>query len=272
MAFVGWSAATYEEKTFTTLFYVILLFYPLAILTHEAFAIFLPMLLMIYLAKIKLNAKRGCIIMSLLSLSVVSFVLCLIFSGDKTQVIAIYNSLLPKYPVSTYGSIGWLMVPMQTAVKRVLLQINYSHYFRNYSLIILLSLLAFIPLLSQLKFIFKNKLSRLLFLLSLAGTILLCCIAIDWGRFIRIILVTLFILSLVAGALMNEEDKTTKSISMLFIALSLGFILIYALLWRIPNCCNYRPPISGFQSNNLLWSYPPYKKIIKAIIQTINKV
>lgn len=273
IAVVGWSAVAYEEKKFTALFYVILLFYPLAILTHEAFAIFLPMLLIIYLAKIELNTKRCLIIMGLLSLSLVSFVLSLIFSGDKTQVLAIYNSLLPQYPVSTYGSIGWLMMPLQTAIKRVLLQINYSHYFRNYSLIILLSLLAFIPVFRQLTFIFKNKISCLLFLLSLAGTVCLCCIAIDWGRFIRIILVTLFIFSLVAGPLMNEENKTiNKDVSALFIVLSLGFILSYALLWRIPNCCNYRPPISGFKNNNLRWSYQPYKKIIHALIQTINKV
>lgn len=274
LAFVGWSAVDLKTKTFETVFYITLLFYPLAILTHESFAVFLPFLLIIYTTKVELNQKRITIISSLLSLSISTFILCLIYSGNETQVNAIYNSLASTYPVSTYGSIGWLMMPIHSAFERVLIQITYNHYFINYSLIILISIVAFIPVFKQLKFIFNNKLSSFLLLSSLVGTVILCTIAIDWGRFIRINLVSLFILSLVAGALTNQEDNKIQESSSfktsLIILFSLVFTGVYALSWRIPNCCNYRPPISSFETNNFTWSYQPYKKIIHNIIQSIN--
>lgn len=274
IALVGLSAVSCTERTFERLFYGILFCYPLVILTHETFALFLPFLLTIYLIKINITAQRLFIIIGLLSGSAIVFVLCCVYSGNPTQVDLIAQSLASTYPVSTYGSIGWLRMPLDAAFERVLIQINHSDYFKNYSLIILLSLIAFVPISKQLKSIFNNKVSCCLLILSLLGTFLICIVAIDWGRFIRIILVSLFILSLVEGALHPQEIKypTICSTSKSLFLLCIIFTLAYALLWRIPNCCNYRPPLSDFKTNNLTWSYKPYSQIIKNILETMNKV
>ncbi|MGL5741148.1 MAG: hypothetical protein ACRCXC_00640 [Legionella sp.] len=165
LAFTGWAACVYSVRSFAKLFYGILLVYPLVILTHEMFAVFLPFLFMVYLLKVPVQTKRLMWLCALLSMSLLAFILCLIHSGNREQVFAIAQSLTPTYPVSTYGSIGWLMMPMSAAIERVLFQIQYNHYIQNYSLVLLLSLLAFIPVRHQLKRVFENKLSWILFLL-----------------------------------------------------------------------------------------------------------
>ncbi|MCE0722561.1 MULTISPECIES: hypothetical protein [Legionella] len=276
LAFIGWSAVRYQEKTFEKIYYFTLLCYPLLILTHEVFAVFLPYLVVVYLTKVKLDRKRVLLNLSLLSLSIISFVLCIVFKGNDIQVTAIYNSLLTRYPVPINGSIGWLGAPMKIAMERVLIQIQSNSYFKIYGFILLFSSIAFLPVMQQLKFIFKNKISLFLCLVALIGTLALCCIAIDWGRFIRFNLVSLFILSLVGGALMprkNEEIQSShrfhsyRIYSLFYIGIFL-FTLSYAFLWRIPSCCNYRPPISDFATNNLIWAYQTYKKIIYEIVSS----
>lgn len=280
LAFIGWSAVVHPVKKFEKIYFFILLCYPLIILAHELFAIFLPYIVVVYVTKVKCDKKRVLLNLSLLSLSIISFIFCLVFKGDDLQVMAIYKSLLTKYPVINNGSIGWLAAPITVAIKRVHIQIYSNSYFKIYSVVLLLSLIAFLPVMQQLKFVFKNKTSCILGLISLAGTLVLCCIAIDWGRFIRFNLVSLFILSLVGGALMpwkKEELAPYQRIypyrlrSLFYIGIFL-FTLGYALLWRIPSCCNYRPPISDFATNNLVWSYHIYKKIVYDIFQQIGWV
>ncbi|KTD71215.1 hypothetical protein [Legionella tucsonensis] len=274
LAFIGWSAVAHQEKTFEKIYYFTLLCYPLIILTHEVFAIFLPYIVVVYLTKVKLNRKRVVLNLSLISLSIMSFVLCIVFKGNDIQATAIYKSLLTRYPVTMNGSIGWLGAPMKIAIERVLIQIHSNSYFKIYGVILLFASIAFLPVMQQLKFVFKNKISLFLCLIALIGTLVLCCIAIDWGRFIRFNLVSLFILSLVGGALMprkSEELKPNHRINsyrtgyLFYIGVFL-FTISYALLWRIPSCCNYRPPISDLSTNNLIWTYQTYKKIIYDIV------
>lgn len=280
MAFIGWSAAVHQVRTFEKIYYGFLLCYPLLILSHEAFAVFLPYIVVVYVTKVEVDRRRILLHAGLISLSIISFIVCFQFSGNNGQVAMIYNSLLTKYPVTTYGSIGWLALPVEAAVQRVHIQINYNEYFKNYCIIVLLSMIAFLPVLQQLKRVFKNKIACFLMLTAILGTVVLCSIAIDWGRFIRFNLVSLFIISLVAGALCSHKTNETlvkHKINMqhapyLLYAVVLLFTLGYALLWRVPSCCNYRPPVSDLASNNLSWSYKPYKKIMYDIKQWVNTI
>ncbi|MGL5741147.1 MAG: hypothetical protein ACRCXC_00635 [Legionella sp.] len=106
------------------------------------------------------------------------------------------------------------------------------------------------------------------------GTVALGAVAIDWGRFIRMHLLSFFILTLAAGALPHLHDElmpepvSSTPLIILYILLTIS----YSLLWRIPNCCNYRPPVSGLKTNNLSWSLIPYKQLFGHIDHAINDV
>lgn len=247
LAFIAWSARFHKIKTFETIFFLTLLLYPVVILSHEMLAVFLPYIIVIYILRVELNTKRVIIITFLVSLSLLSFVISFINSGSEEQVIAIINSLGKHAP--TGGAIQWLSRSTAYGMQTVLYSISEYHYIECYSFATLLSLVAYVPILDKLKSLFNNRLALLLVLLSIFGSIGLFFIALDWGRFIYIHLVSLFVLSLITDnfislsqskesvkiLIINKLMNITKmknSLILVFIVLMIG----YSLLWHLPHC------------------------------------
>ena len=133
--------------------------------------------------------------------------------------------------------------------------------------VMLLAALAFVPIYGRLKNVVNNKLSIVLIIISLIGTAVLFFVAVDWGRFIYIHLVSIFLLSLLS----IQDEKEIKYYEngqpvTKFIAI---FFAIYISVWQIPHVMHgsvgnfivasfARPYAKIFVHN-----YPEYKKYFK---------
>jgi len=92
------------------------------------------------------------------------------------------------------------------------------------------------------------------------GSVALFIVAIDWGRFIYIHLVSIFLLSLISTKKMESYNEYTYNQPVnIFMVI---FFMIYSLLWHIPHCCY---PVKAFAKNykqtNIVAFAKPYKKI-----------
>lgn len=257
LAVCAWSAVVCKPKVFEKLFYLLLLFYPVLILSHEMLALFLPYLLVVYLSVFSLTRKRAVLLLAFLLPSVASFLFCLYYSGNSSQVTAIFDSLAKAdYPIKG-GAIVWLDKTASFGMKKVGNLIVKKHYFFYYSQIVLLAMIAYIPIRRKFGFIFRDRRASALCLASLCGSLLLFVVALDWGRFIYIHLVTWFLLSLVPGAQENvceqpKEQCTGHPRS------ALALLIIYLLCWHIPHCCSPFPYAESFKELNvsaLVWPY-----------------
>ena len=262
IAFVTWSAIARENKTFEKIFYISLLFYPAVILTHEMLAIFLPYLLVVYLTVTTLNNKKLFKVTLLLFPSIASFIVAIYYTGTSSQVAEITNSIaIENYSFIEGGSITWLERDTSYGIAQVIDSLK-DHQYAYYIFVASLALLAYIPIYGKLKLIIKNKLSLLLILISVLGSVGLFIVAVDWGRFIYIHLVSIFFLSLISTKKIESYNEYTynKPVNIFMVA----FFMIYSLLWHIPHCCYpvlQKAFAKNYKQTNIVAFAKPYKKI-----------
>jgi len=269
LAFVAWSAKTRDYKIFEKIFYIILLLYPAVILTHEMLAIYLPFLLVAYLSVVPLTKKKFFFILLLLVPSIGSFLVAIYYSGTSIQVIEIFNSIAKEnYPL-TGGAISWLDRDSSYGITQVINRLNDQHYV-YYILLIPLAALAYIPMYGGLKSIIQNKFSLLLILISIIGSTGLFVVAVDWGRFIYVPLVSIFLLSLISTQDIKDHQRYTYNQPVnIFIAI---FFTIYALFWHIPHCGSPRGALAkNYKQINLVAFAKPYVKIAAHYLPEIKK-
>jgi len=174
----------------------------------------------------------------------------------------IFNSINAKGYLISGGSIACLKMNIQDAfvvVQDVFKTNHYEYYFP----ILIVSLLAFYPILQKLKLLFANKLSWLLFSISIAGTLLLMAVAIDWGRFIYIHLISIFLLSLTVEEENIMAPKTDK-ISVFVII----FAMVFSLGWYIPDCCF---PKSAFATKLNQINITHISKTLRKVVTLLDK-
>jgi len=268
LAYTVYAAKTYEHSVFKKIFYIMLLLYPAVILTHEMLAVYLPYLLVVYVYVTKITVKEAVKVTLLLMPSVIAFLIAIRYSGTSLQVEQIFASLTKVDYSITGGAIQWLDKPTSFGVNKVLLSIKNEHYLLYYSHIIILSILAYIPIRNNITCVIKGKLTTLLVLLSFIGSLVLCVVAIDWGRFIYINLIALFLLSLLytqptlkPSEYCYQEIKSLKNYckNKINIYITVFFLVFYSQFWHIDHCCS---PIPYSQVNGLLY-LKPYGKIIR---------
>ncbi|UZQ56204.1 hypothetical protein OOK60_09200 [Trichothermofontia sichuanensis B231] len=191
----------------------------------------MPYIMAVYFIGSRENLLRKFTLTSLLALpSLVSFISCLIFSGSRDKVIAIRQSLSQlNYPIPRGGAIDALDDSLVNAVNTTGSYIIHNYYV-FYIPIILLSLIAFIPISNKINDILKDRFAYFLILSSLLATVPLLMSALDWGRFIYIHLVSFFLLSFLSKKRSKPTDFALNKISILF-------LIVWALLFRIPHCC-----------------------------------
>jgi hypothetical protein len=250
LAFMVWFARNNNVNTFGKVFIIMLLMYPLVILSHEMSAVYLPYVLIVYVVKVRLNInlKSLIVIVLLLGLSLICFVMSIISQGTEDQVIAIYSSL-GGYAPADGGAISWLSKNPTSLVNLVVSNIYERRFLNTYFIVLMLSFLAFIPILSKYKIIFRNRINLLLFFVSIFGTVPLFMFAVDWGRFIYIHLVSLFIISLLPNKdisickngigiflFCNKNTYITNKVKICFNVILVVFVIAYSLFWRLPYC------------------------------------
>ncbi len=288
LVFVAWSAISYKTKKFEKIFYLTLLAYPLLILSHEMLAIFLPYIVIVYVLKVDVTIKKVFTVIAFLIPSLISFSFTVYYSGNEEAVVGIYNSLEEygiKISQSTcsdrtpgfFGPIDWLNCSIKTNMNDVsnhFLTFKKFFYWMIYStgLALALAFVAYIPILNELKKLFKQKLVLILFLISIIGTIVLCIVAIDWGRFLYTNLVSLFILSLLTNHLIvNEKIADTKFFNMvrlfnlyknkkLAMLIFISLVVIYYVSWTFPQTLGFEP----------FDDFPPLRSIANKILFLFN--
>lgn len=233
LAFTVWFATVKEHKAFEKIFYLTLFLYPVVILTHEMLIVFLPYLLVVYFSVTALTKKKFLIILLLLVPSICSILVTIYYAELTTSQIAeIFNSISRENYALQGGAITWLDKDAYY-LKNHLIELMELYHYKYYLFIAVFSLVAYIPIYRKLKFITSNKVSLLLILMSLIGTAGLFVLAGDWGRWIYINLVSIFLLSLMNPQKIVESKKNAsrQSINILTVV----FFIIYALLWHIPH-------------------------------------
>lgn len=245
LAFLVWSANKYETKKLERIFYITLLLYPLVILSHEMLALFLPYILIAYRVKIPLNKNRTLLLLSLLAISAMAFFLAIFNAGDKNTVISIISSLSALEYTPKAGAIDWLAKTLEHGLNLVKTGMEKFNYIKIFSVTIILSLLCFMPISYKLNKIFSDKINLFLLVVSILGSIALAAIAWDWGRFIYVNLVSLFLILLIIE---DNELKSQYFTNWFFILL---LIIVYFSVWHIPHCCGVQPVMRDINSTNI---------------------
>lgn len=240
LSFLVWSAMWVDQRRYKQAFYSVILAYPFAILTHEMLIVFMPYLLASHLLAVKVKKRDVFIIALLLVPSFIALVASAYHRGDAGHAESIYESLsVAGYVVKEGGAILWLENGIQegwTLVKTNIFDTN--NYI--YSLLVLaLASVAYFPVRKNIETLKDNKLSLAMVMVSMAGTLPLLFVAVDWGRFIYIHLVSLFLLSLayVPNKLSNEKKQMIKSGSP-GVGVKAGYailLLAYIFIWHIPH-------------------------------------
>ncbi|MDH3493964.1 MAG: hypothetical protein OEM82_10470 [Acidobacteriota bacterium] len=275
LAFVVFSAASYDYQKFKKTFYAVLLIYPALILAHEMLAIYLPYLLVVFVFASKLEKREVTAVILLLIPSVVVFCLSLYFSGTTSQAAEIVDSLAKAGYAISGGAIHWIDKPASYAIEILVPIINENHYYFYYPQVLVLSAIAYIPLRKRFEYIFKNNLSRILILVSLIGSVALFIFAADWGRFLYIHLVSLFLLSLLLSGRRNIRDDVKSAIPSINpfdrgkarICLLIIVFILYSQFWHVPHCCTPNPYALKYTQINAVKFAKPYVRIVRRVFK-----
>lgn len=259
LAFIAWSESTMKKRSFEKLFYMILLFYPLIILSHEMLLIFLPYLLVFYVLRTSLNTKNIVFLGLLLVPSIISFLVSVYYSGTEAHVSKIFNSIANENYTLTGGAIYSLSGNIHTGFASVLNRLNNQHYI-GYIFITLIACTYYIPLLGKLNIIVKkSKLSFALMLSSIFGSIGLFLVAVDWGRFIYIHFVSIFFILLIP---LEENEKIILKYQHTYARQVSTILIVFILFFHIPHCGS---PLKSFPKSykylNVICFAKPYAKI-----------
>ena len=222
-----------------------------AILSHEGL---LPFLIYLFAALwIGLRDLRRLAIVSLLPILVTGATLFAVVhhrgSGPEEQ--AVCRSLGSVSPVVCSGSIAYLAKSADVARADVLRNIHAYHYLFFYPLLALLALLPLgamaFKLAGDRRYRQDLRVIAGTTVLAFAASLPLFIYAMDWGRWIYIHIVSVFLLLVFLDA---REQQTARESAR--VASSKGFsprwapaaVLLYATCWNIPHYGNY--PKKGY--------------------------
>jgi hypothetical protein len=218
-------------------------------------AIFLPYILAYYVSVTKLNkAKIIQLIIKTLP-AVIAFLFSICHFGTNEQVADIYDSLKQNgYMGQVGGAISSLPTKGHVAIEKVaqgVLEENYLSYF----LLLPLLVFAYIPLYKYLGPIRNAWLVYCLILSSIIGSIGLFVTALDWGRFLYIHMVSIFLFSFQYKH-KSECIHSKQKIPTILVL----FFFIYISTWHLPHFGNplVAIPTSISKSNFLKPATPFY--------------
>lgn len=237
MAFTVWSSYLHK-RTFEKIFFITVLFYPLVILSHEILAIFLPFLLSVYFLRADINLKKIIPLVLILLISCFAFILSVLYKGNIETVESIFQSLVLKNYKIDGGSISWLDKNTDYALYFTQKRIKEYNYMVKVFFALVFVMVAFIPIFKNIFELFKNKLVFILMTTSFLGTCALSMIAIDWGRWIYILAVSLFLLTLTYNKGRKLNFAPDKKIYLII------FSMLYFSIWSIPHTIPFRLNIS----------------------------
>lgn len=224
-----------NKRDFEKLFYLSILIYPLLILTHEMLALFMPYLLIAYFTINKINYNNFIKITVMLLPSVIAFFYAVTYEPDSIQINKMISVINTVYPIEPSG-ILWLEKDLYQAYEYTSDTIRRDFYIFYIILLAIMSV-ALIPLKNKLKIIFQENINIFLLVTMVAGTIVLSLVAIDWGRFIYIHVMSLVLLTLINRENIKNSEcgfykRYLNNISLFKCNL---IYFSYAFLWYFPH-------------------------------------
>jgi hypothetical protein len=197
------------------------------ILSHEPVAAYGPYLLAALLIAYRPQTALKCSVLPGL-VAVLAMAAVLTHPGDRAIADRICSSL--SDPSLCTGAIGYLGVSKASARADVIEAVHQYHYYRNYSI---LGLLAAAPLLAGLIAMWRTERRSLLVVLgcSLVAILLstqLFLYGTDWGRWIYIHILSLFLLLL----FIDSRREAPESEAPRFVVP--WYVLPYMLCWSMP--------------------------------------
>ena len=246
LSYVTYGYSFFERKKFERIFALVLLFYPLVILTDELGLVVIPLLLGLYWNKVKPDFSNSNTIFSLpvflMFLNFLTFAGVILYhQASNHQITDIVNSLrsegVPPLKGGGIDALGW---STKANLNGTIHSIIYGHYFIYYPILIIMCSLAFIPLKNQLKIVFKSRQILLGLLMSFALLIPVYIIANDWGRWTYILIVETFMATLAndEGVVINKDlFSSVKWKKMRVWSFSLFSIVLisYSFFWYLPH-------------------------------------
>ncbi len=193
------------------------------------------------------------------------------YRGTTNQEAEIFDSIAKVNYTVKGGAIASLHKPAKEAIGDVIRCIINNNYITYYLQALFLSIIAYVPTRRNLIFVLKRKLSLVLVLISIFGSVALFIVAIDWGRFIYIHLVSLcFLLFISTSPTSNNKEYYHRKITnvevyngkKLNIAIIAVFFMIYSLCWRIPHYGTPSLYAQGWRQANAVSFAKPYVKIV----------
>lgn len=267
LAFITWSANFKSHKTFEKIFYLTLLLYPLVILTHEMLAIYLPYIILIYILNTTISPRKLFFIFLALIPSLLSFLYTILNPGNEYQVGKILASLDQLgYSIDGAGAAEWLIKDTSHGISKVIQNIDQNYYIL-YLINIALAMIAFKPFSQTIEKILMNRLSLLLILSSIIGSLALFTVAVDWGRFIYIHLVSFFFM--LFTPISEKQAYPEFFLNKLTKKQLIAFFTAYSLLWHIPHAGSVFK--KTFTRPNFIAYFAPIVKTTREIHRINNK-
>ncbi len=240
LAFVTYAQYAYTPKRFQRAFYWVLFLYPMVLLTDELGLVILPLLIGIFWNRMRPLSLGTLLYLTFFIAENAAVFLAVLFRHriPSRQVDAIVSSLIRAGydPKGSGGAIGALSQTTWANTRDTLSSIVNAHYFLIYPLALLLCSVAYFPLLKEIKNIFRKP-GLVLGLAGSAAVLLpVFIIANDWGRWIYIFLVELFMAILVVD---NETTDNPVAPGKEYPAKKVFagsvLLILYAIFWHVPH-------------------------------------
>lgn len=217
------------------------LVFPALVLSHEMLVIVWPLVLIALLWNAP-QPRRRPLLAALLSLPSALAVLAALHGShaDPQQVRAICRSWGPYASPECLsdGAIAFLASDARLGFGQVLQAVAGQRYLVVYTIVAGLSVLCFWPIRGAMAAVCAGWWHRLLVGATLLGTFALCAVAIDWGRFLDMDLIALFLLSFLPAVEPAKQGTPRPAHGMLRMLpgrARLGMLFVFNTLWHIPH-------------------------------------
>lgn len=239
LSLITYANENYSVVKFQRIFFWTLFLYPMVLLTDELGLVILPLLIGIYLNKVRPSFSKLSPYLPILVVEnlLVFGTIILNHKISPFQVNVIINSLIQVgYDPKGSGAIEALSATTMANMKDTFHSIFYGHYFQIYPLALFLCSLAYVPLWNEIKAVFKNKFLMFGFLGSLIVLFPVFIIANDWGRWTYILLVELLMVVLIV----DKPDQVRmnffqKKMPLTKLVLWSVIVISYASFWYLPH-------------------------------------
>jgi len=230
LAFIVWASRSLGEKAFRVLYFGIMATFPLLILSHEMLVFVVPWMLGVYFLRFEVNRRNGFLLVLVILLSLTAAVTSVLHPGRDLPLDRIVDAVTSRgFEISESSGMYFLHWDLETGFRSVAERIRDQHFLPKYLLVLLLSGMPYFLLRDRIARLLRRPWMPFLVLWSLMGSVALCAVAADWGRWINIQLISLFLV------LLALDGRETPLVFRYDVKAWVLPFLLYVFMWHIPH-------------------------------------